>query len=50
MSNTKTSAGSNEVNLNNKEAVDKLKILVSEIMVCLFFTDLKTNYWFDSTS
>lgn len=43
MSNTKTSAGSNEVNLNNKEAVDKLKSLVNVIMVCLFCTELKTD-------
>ena len=30
-------------NLNNKEAIDKLKSLVNEIMVCLFCTDLKTD-------
>ena len=30
-------------NLNNKEAIDKLKSLVNEIMVCLFCTDLKTG-------
>ncbi len=30
-------------NLKNKEAIDKLKSLVSEIMVCLFCTDLKTD-------
>lgn len=30
-------------NLNNKEAIDKLKSLVDEIMVCLFCTDLKTD-------
>jgi hypothetical protein len=33
MSNTETAAGSNDVNLNNKEAVDKLKSLVNDIMV-----------------
>jgi general stress protein 26 len=43
MSNSETAAGSNEVNLNNKEAVDKLKSLVNDIMVCLFCTDLKTD-------
>ena len=30
-------------NLNNKEAIDKLKSLVDEVMICLFCTDLKTN-------
>ena len=30
-------------NLNNKEAIDKLKSLVEEIKICLFCTDLKTN-------
>ena len=30
-------------NLINKEAVDKLKSLVSEIAICLFCTDLKTD-------
>jgi general stress protein 26 len=30
-------------NLNNKEAIDKLKSLVDEIKICLFCTDLKTN-------
>ena len=30
-------------NLNNKEAIDKLKRLVDEIKICLFCTDLKTN-------
>lgn len=34
---------SNTENLNNKEAIDKLKSLVNEIMVCLFCTDLKTD-------
>ena len=33
----------NTENLNNKEAIDKLKSLVDEIKVCLFCTDLKTN-------
>lgn len=30
-------------NLNNKEAIDKLKSLVEEITICLFCTDLKTD-------
>ena len=30
-------------NLNNKEAIDKLKSLVNEIKVCLFCTDLETD-------
>jgi general stress protein 26 len=30
-------------NLNNKEAIDKLKSLVDEIMICLFCTDLETD-------
>ena len=34
---------SNTENLNNKEAIDKLKSLVDDIMVCLFCTDLKTD-------
>jgi len=34
---------SNTENLNNKEAIDKLKSLVNDIMVCLFCTNLKTN-------
>jgi len=34
---------SNNENLNNKEAIDKLKSLVDDIMVCLFCTDLKTD-------
>ncbi len=34
---------SNTENLINKEAIDKLKSLVNEIMVCLFCTDLKTD-------
>jgi general stress protein 26 len=34
---------SNTENLNNKEATEKLKSLVDEIMVCLFCTDLKTD-------
>lgn len=33
----------NTENLNNKEAIDKLKSLVNNIMVCLFCTDLKTD-------
>lgn len=33
----------NTENLNNKEAIDKLKSLVNEIMVCLFCTNLKTD-------
>jgi general stress protein 26 len=43
MSNNETAAGSNAVNLKNKEAIDKLKSLVNDIMVCLFCTDLKTD-------
>ena len=34
---------SNTENLNNKEAIDKLKSLVDDIMICLFCTDLKTD-------
>ena len=34
---------SNQENLNNKEAIDKLKSLVEDIMVCLFCTNLKTD-------
>jgi general stress protein 26 len=34
---------SNTENLNNKEAIDKLKSLVDDIMVCLFCTDIKTD-------
>ncbi len=30
-------------NLNNKEAIDKLKSLVDSIVVCLFCTNLKTD-------
>ncbi len=30
-------------NLNNKEAIDKLKNLVDEINICLFCTNLKTD-------
>ncbi len=30
-------------NLNNKEAIDKLKSLVEDITICLFCTDLKTD-------
>ena len=30
-------------NLTNKEAIDKLKILVEDILVCLFCTDLKID-------
>ncbi len=33
----------NTENLNNKEAIDKLKSLVNDIIVCLFCTDLKTS-------
>ncbi|MBC7650276.1 MAG: pyridoxamine 5'-phosphate oxidase family protein, partial [Deinococcales bacterium] len=29
--------------LNHKEAINKLKSLVEEIMICLFCTDLKTD-------
>ena len=34
---------SNQGNLNDKEAIDKLKSLVEDIMVCLFCTNLKTD-------
>lgn len=34
---------SNTENLINKEAIEKLKTLVNEIVVCLFCTDLKTD-------
>jgi len=34
---------SNTENLNNKEAIDKLKSLVDDIKICLFCTNLKTN-------
>ena len=34
---------SNIENLNQKEAIDKLKSLVDDIMVCLFCTNLKTD-------
>lgn len=34
---------SNTENLKNKEAINKLKKLVDEIMICLFCTDLKTD-------
>ncbi len=34
---------SNTENLNSKEAIDKLKTLVDDIMICLFCTDLKTD-------
>lgn len=34
---------SNTEDLNNKKAIDKLKSLVSDITVCLFCTDLKTD-------
>lgn len=43
MSNTEIATGSNAINLKNKEAIDKLKSLVNDIMVCLFCTDLKTD-------
>jgi len=43
MNNTENSAGSNAVNLNKKEAIDKLKSLVDDIKICLFCTDLKTD-------
>lgn len=33
----------NTENLNNKEAIEKLKSLVDDIMICLFCTDLKTD-------
>lgn len=33
----------NTENLNNKEAIDKLKSLVDDIMICLFCTELKTD-------
>ena len=33
----------NTENLNNKEAIDKLKSLVDEIKICLFCTNLKTD-------
>ena len=33
----------NQENLKNKEAIDKLKSLVDDIMICLFCTDLKTD-------
>lgn len=33
----------NTENLTNKEAIDKLKSLVDDIMVCLFCTDLKID-------
>lgn len=34
---------SNTENLNNEEAIDKLKSLVNDIIICLFCTDLKTD-------
>jgi len=34
---------SNTQNLNNKEAIDKLKSLVDDIKICLFCTNLKTD-------
>ena len=34
---------SDKKNLNNKEAIDKLKSLVSDINICLFCTNLKTD-------
>lgn len=34
---------SNTENLNNKEAIDKLKSLVDDIKICLFCTNLKTD-------
>lgn len=34
---------SNTENLHQKEAIDKLKSLVDDIMVCLFCTDLNTD-------
>ena len=33
----------NTENLNNKEAIEKLKSLVDDIMICRFCTDLKTD-------
>ena len=35
---------SNQKNLINNEAIDKLKSLVEDIMACLFCTNLKTAY------
>ena len=34
---------SDKKNLNNNEAIDKLKSLVEDIEICLFCTDLKTD-------
>jgi hypothetical protein len=34
---------SNTENLNNEEAIDKLKSLVNDIMICLFCTNLKND-------
>ncbi|MBC7747111.1 MAG: pyridoxamine 5'-phosphate oxidase family protein [Methylotenera sp.] len=34
---------SDKKNLNNNEAIDKLKSLVEDIKICLFCTDLKTD-------
>ena len=34
---------SNTENLNNKEAIDKLKSLVDDIKICLFCSNLKTD-------
>ena len=34
---------SDKKNLNNNEAIDKLKSLVADIEICLFCTDLKTD-------
>ncbi len=34
---------SNTKDFNHKEAIDKLKSLVEDIMICLFCTDLKTD-------
>jgi len=33
----------NTENLNSKEAIDKLKSLVNDIMICLFCTNVKTD-------
>ena len=40
---TKKNNMNNIENLDTKEAIDKLKSLVDEIMICLFCTDLKTD-------
>ncbi len=40
---TKKNKMNNPENLYSKEAIDKLKSLVDDIMTCLFCTDLKTD-------